>query len=121
MKLNPQLIIQDGVPLFAVLAYADYQSLQFALQEWQELKAEKVAREKSHEEFPLQVRAALARGEPAVQVFRQYRGISQTELAKRLKVSRQYISQIEKGERSGSAKILKNIAKALAVSLDELA
>lgn len=73
-----------------------------------------------HERFPLELIERIATGENAIKVFREYRNLSQVELAKKAKVSRQYIFQLEAGERTGITKILKTIAKILAVDLEDI-
>jgi transcriptional regulator with XRE-family HTH domain len=59
-------------------------------------------------------------GENPVNVWREYRGLTQQQLADKVKISKAYLSQIETGKRKGSTKILSTIAKALDVSLDEV-
>jgi len=44
----------------------------------------------------------------------------QNDLAKHVDVSRQYISQLEAGERDGSTHVLKKIANSLNVDLDDI-
>lgn len=73
------------------------------------------------ERFPLDLIEKIASGENAVKAFREYRGLSQAAFAKRLGVSRQYVSQIEADERTGTAKLLKKMAVILAVDLDDIA
>ena len=52
--------------------------------------------------------------------FREERGFSQVELAKRSGVSQAFISQIEKGERVPTVFVAKRIADALEKTVDEL-
>ncbi len=72
------------------------------------------------ERFPLALVEKVAAGENPIKIFREYRELSQTELAKHVSVSRQYISQLESNERTGTAKILKVIAKVLQVELEDI-
>jgi transcriptional regulator with XRE-family HTH domain len=53
-------------------------------------------------------------------LLREYREFSQSVLAEKTKVSKQYISQLENGERKGTLAILKKIAKVLAVDLEDI-
>ena len=55
-----------------------------------------------------------------MKVFREHRGMTQKALAEAVGVAPLYISQIERGDRRGSAKTLKKIAQALNVPLDLL-
>ncbi|MXY91994.1 MAG: helix-turn-helix transcriptional regulator [Caldilineaceae bacterium SB0670_bin_27] len=62
----------------------------------------------------------LLTGTSPIKVYREYRGLSQKELAAATDISPIYLSQIETGRRFGSAKTLASIAQALDVSLDDL-
>lgn len=48
------------------------------------------------------------------------KGITQTELAKMSKISRQYLSEIEKGDSNPSAQIAISIAKSLGTTVEFL-
>jgi len=63
----------------------------------------------------------LVKGESPVKVFRQHRGIAQTALAKAAGVGKSHLSQIEAGRKSPSLAVLKALAAALAVDIDDLA
>ena len=55
-----------------------------------------------------------------VRAFRQYKGLSQEALGKKIGCSRNFICQIEAGEREGSVSTLKGLAQALEVDIDML-
>lgn len=57
-----------------------------------------------------------ARGNP-VRVLRDYRGMTQKELAGAAGLSQSYLSEIERGAREGTLSTIKAIAKALSVPL----
>ena len=57
----------------------------------------------------------------AVLAWREYRDLSQTQLATQAGISKAYLSQIETGARRGSVRALKALARALNVPLDVLA
>jgi transcriptional regulator with XRE-family HTH domain len=59
-------------------------------------------------------------GESAVRVWREYRGMSGKELATKAGVSASLVSQIESGARKGSDGLLKKIADALNLTIDDL-
>jgi DNA-binding XRE family transcriptional regulator len=121
MKVHPQIISQKGVPVFVVLPYQEYQTILDLLEDIEDVTAVMANQEDKSERFPLDLVEKIAAGGNAVKIFREYRKISQTELARRLNISRQYMSKIENGERTGTAKLLKKIASILAVDFDELA
>lgn len=72
------------------------------------------------ETWPLEIVAARARGENPVSVFRKYRDMTMTELAEAAGISQPYLSEIENGKKTGSVDVLKRIAVALRVDLDDL-
>lgn len=59
-------------------------------------------------------------GENPVRVWRDYRGLSVSALAKRAGIAGPYLSQIESGSRKGSVETYKALADALDVTLDDL-
>src|SRR5690606_10429119 len=121
MNIHPQIIKQDGKAAFVVLPIQDYAKMVQALEDQEDVQAIEDFLENPTETFPLAVVEQLADGGNPIKVFRQYRKLSQVQLANKVKVSKQYISQLENGERDGSARVLKSIAKILNVSLDDLA
>ena len=64
----------------------------------------------------------LADGDNPVRVWREYRGLTVTALARRAKVSNARLSAIENGAAIGSvpARTLRDIADALGVTVDDL-
>jgi transcriptional regulator with XRE-family HTH domain len=65
------------------------------------------------------VTVALAFGDE-IKVYREYRQISQEQLALKIGKTKQYISAIESGIRNGTIETLKKLSKALNVDLDIL-
>lgn len=63
----------------------------------------------------------LLAGDSTVKVWREHRGLSAQQLAAKADVSAAHIGQIESGKRDGTVSILRKIADALGVSLDDLA
>lgn len=80
----------------------------------------KKARKDRSERFPLELVEKIAAGENSIKAFREYRGLSQTQLAEQVGISRQYMSQLESGDRTGGVKLLKKIATCLKVDLDDI-
>ena len=78
-------------------------------------------RTRNEESFPAEVAGRLMDGESPVRVFRQYRGLKAAALAEKIGKSRSYLSEIETGKKPGSARVLRQIADALGVDLDNLA
>ncbi|MGI9437854.1 MAG: helix-turn-helix transcriptional regulator [Geminicoccaceae bacterium] len=70
--------------------------------------------------FPSEVVNRLIEGESPVRVYREYRGLTQKALAKKVGVDSNYLSRIERGTRTGSVAFLRKVANALEVKLDDL-
>ncbi|MDO9300248.1 MAG: helix-turn-helix transcriptional regulator [Anaerolineales bacterium] len=124
MNENIQLIERDGKPEWAVLPYDEYLKLleqAEMLEDIRDYDAAKAALANGEDELiPAEVVFAILDGENPIKVWREYRGLTQQQLADKVKISKPYISQIETGKRTGTTEILSAIAKALDVSLDEV-
>jgi DNA-binding XRE family transcriptional regulator len=68
--------------------------------------------------FPVEVVDKLLEGQNPIKVFREYRGMTQDELAKKIDISIPYLSQLETNKRQGSIRVLSDIAKELGITLD---
>ncbi len=124
MKENIQLIERDGNPEWAVIPYEEYLKLLEQVELLEDIRdydAAKAALENDEDELiPSEVVFAILDGENPIKVWREYRGLTQQQLADKVKISKPYLSQIETGKRTGTTEILSTIAKALDVSLDEV-
>jgi len=120
MKIHPQTIYKGQQPAFVVLPIQEYHALISTVQDLEDIQEIKQHIEEDGETFPLEVVLALSEGKNPIKVYREYRGISQTALASKVNVSKQYISQLETGERQGTSKVLKSIAKALTLNLEDI-
>ena len=115
-------IIRDGAghPAFAVLPMAEYERLLEAADEATGGRAFDAYRAARPETFPDALAERLIDGESPVRVFREYRGLTQRQLGERAGVNQAYVSQIEAGSRAGTVEVLKRLAEALGVELDDL-
>ena len=124
MKEEIQIIERDGKPEWAVLPYEEYlQLIEQAelLEDIRDFDTISAAIERGEEELiPSEVVYAILDGENPIKVWREYRGLTQQQLAGKVKISKPYLSQIETGKRTGTTDILSAIAKALDVSLEEV-
>ncbi|WP_411032969.1 helix-turn-helix domain-containing protein [Shinella sp. BYT-45] len=59
-------------------------------------------------------------GESPLRVWREFRNLSAKDLAAQAGISTAYLSEIETGKKEGSISVLKSIAKALGIDLDDL-
>ncbi len=76
--------------------------------------------EAGEELIPSTVAYALLDGKNPIRVWREYRGLTQQQLAEKVGISKPYLSQLESGKRSGTTDVLMSIAQALNVGLEEL-
>ena len=107
-----QFIPSSGEPQWAVLPYGEYVKLKSQIIQ-QPIVAPVI-------DLPEVLAQRLAAGESSIRVWREYRGLSQATLAKAAGISVPYLSQLEKGIRSGSKKVLKQVAEGLSIPLDLL-
>jgi DNA-binding XRE family transcriptional regulator len=71
--------------------------------------------------IPSEFAHRLIDDENPVRVWRQFRTLSQKQLAEKSGLDQSTISDIERGKRTGSIGVLKSIANSLNISLDDLA
>ncbi len=71
--------------------------------------------------IPLEITERRLKGEDALRVWREYRGLTQEKLAKKSKVSRVLIAAIETNRKVGSVSTWKKLGAALDVSWEQLA
>ncbi len=86
----------------------------------EDVAAYDAAKARDEESFPFEIADRLIGGENPIKVFRQYRGLTQKQLAVKAETSAAYLSQIETGRRGGSIKMLHRVADALDVGLGDL-
>ena len=124
MKEEIQIIERDGKPEWAVLPYDEYLELieqAELLEDIRDFDRISAAIESGKEELiPSEVVYAILDGANPIKVWREYRGLTQQQLADAAEISKPYLSQIETGKRTGTTEILSAIAKALDVSLDDV-
>ena len=111
---------QNGNPAFAVLPIDEYERLLEVADEAASIRAYDTYKATQPETFPDEVASRLLNSEHPVKVFREYRGMTQTQLAEVAGLRQAYVSQIEAGARIGTIDVLKRIAEALRVDLDDL-
>lgn len=75
--------------------------------------------EKGEETFPSEVVERIVNGDNKFRVYREYRGITQAQLAKTVEISGSAMNQIEKNG-TNSLKTVTRIAQALALEIDDL-
>jgi len=122
--MTVQIIKQGDKPEWAVIPYDAYiQLIEKAemAQDIEDYDRAKAALENGDSELiPSEVIYSLLDGGNPIKVWREYRCISQQDLAEKIGISVSYLSQLETGKRKGSIEVLIDIAKALGLSLDQI-
>lgn len=72
------------------------------------------------ETWPLELAMELSETDSRIRTFRTYRKLSVSDLASAAGISQPYLSEIESGKKTGSVDVLKRIATALKVDLDDI-
>ena len=108
-------LIREKLEMVATDPYADYPNAK-------KLQGREGCRLRGDEELiPAEVVNAVLDGKNPVKVWREYRGLTQQQLANLVGISKPYLSQIETGKRRGTTDVLSSITKALDVSLEQVA
>lgn len=120
--MNVQIIRNNDELEWAVIPYDEYISLiekAEMLDDINDFDRFQTALTKAEEQlFPADVVDKFLADQNPIKVIREFREITQFELAKKIGISIPYLSQLETNKRQGSIKVLSEIAKALGVSLD---
>ena len=113
-----------GQPEWAVLPYQDYLNMAAKAEMLEDIRAfdqvKKVLAEGREELLPSEIVYAILDGENPVRVWRQYRNLTQQEVAAKAGISTAYLSQLETGKRAGTLRVLSAIARVLDVDVDDL-
>lgn len=121
--MKAQIIEKDGQPEWAILPYEEYRSLLEQAEgvadarDFDRAQANLAAGE---ELVPAALVDRLLTGEPPLRVWREHRGLTQEALAAQVGITKSYLSQLEGGKRGGSLPVLRRLATALALDLEDL-
>jgi DNA-binding XRE family transcriptional regulator len=122
--MTVQLIPPKGKPEFAILPYDDYLKLIEKAEMLEDVRDFEQAmedfRKSGRVTIPGEVVFALIDGANPIKTWREYRGLSQNDLAQQASISIPYLSQLEASKRKGSLKVLSSLAQALQLSLEDL-
>ena len=122
MKIGkPQVLEVEGKPRLAVVPLVEWERIVERLEDAEDALAVGRWRANPGETVPAEVVNRLVDGENRIKVWRMHRGLTQQALADTCDVSKPYISQLEAGSRLASQGVLRRLASALRVDLDDLA
>lgn len=118
-----QIIEKDGRPEYAVVPIDEYRRMVASLEESADRAAiERAVRENAAgETVPGEVVHAILDGAPPLRAWRRHRRLTLDGLAAKVGVTKGYLSQIENGRKSGTLDLVRRLAGALGVTLDDLA
>ncbi len=105
---DPQIIIQNGKPAFAVISWDKYQ----------ELVHNQAEADEPDVWFPNEVVKANVRGEILVKAWREYFKLTQKELAEKAGMKQSALARLENGNTKPRKATLKKLATALKVDLE---
>jgi DNA-binding Xre family transcriptional regulator len=109
----------------AVLAKSDFERLKAAAEDRADDRAAERARAElargDDELVPFEIAERLLDRENPIRVWREHRGLTVAALADKAGIAASYLSLLERGKRGGKVSTLRALAKALDVTLDDLA
>ena len=110
---------------FAVIPVKDLEKLMEDAEMLADVRAYDAARSRledgKDELIPLEITERRLKGEAALRVWREYRKLTQEQLANKAKVSRALVAAIETRRKAGSVSTWKKLGAALDVSWEQLA
>jgi DNA-binding XRE family transcriptional regulator len=118
--MNVQFIENNGQRQYAVVPIEVYNDLLEKAEMLEDRAVYEKAKLDDDELIPGEVVYRLLDGENKIKVWREYRQMTQAELAEKSGMAQATIAQMEGGKRVGSVTVLKKIAEALNLDLDNL-
>lgn len=113
--MKRQIISQDGKPAFVVIPIDEWRQIESRLEDRGDVSAVRAFLKEPTETFPDAMVAAILDGAHPIKAFREYREMTQAQLASRVGTTAAYISQIERGDRRAGRKLRTKIGAALKV------
>jgi len=117
--MNGEIIQRGGKP-FAVIPEEFFNILLDKAEELEDIKDFDQTIAEDDESIPAEVVYQLLDGENKLKVWRNFRDLTQAELSKRADITQAMIAMIETGKRVGKAEVLRRLAEALNIDVDDL-
>ena len=108
--IEPQIILKDGKPAFAVIPWDKYQ----------ELIKNRIEADDSDVWFPNEVVKANVRGESLVKAWREYFKLTQEELAAKAGMKQSALARLENSSASPRKVTLAKLAEAMGIDVEQL-
>ena len=117
--MNVQFIESQGDRQYAIVPIDLYNELLEKSELLEDISAYEKAKQDDDELVPSEVVNRLIDGENKIKVWREYRRMSQAVLADKSGIAQATVAQMEGGKRVGSIAVIKKIAEALSLDLDD--
>lgn len=122
--MNKQIIKTPAGERMVVIPEAEFKALVEAAEDAADREAVRAFRRRlaagQEELIPAEFVGRMLDGESAIRVWREFRGMTAVQLAKKAGIARPYLTQMETGKREGTVETLRRVAVALRVSVDDL-
>jgi DNA-binding XRE family transcriptional regulator len=121
--MNIQIIKHNGVPEYAIIPFDEWEKIISRMEEREDIRETRkisAAIAVGEETFPADFVKRLSSGESRLKVWREYRKLTLSKLAKTCGVSIPAISQIENAKRTPSVDLLIKLSKALSCDMEDL-
>ena len=122
--MSVQIIEKNGKPEWAIIPFKEYQKLQEALEDAEDIRdierSLKAIQEGKETTIPGEITFAILEGTSPIRAWREYKNIKMNELSKKAGISPAYLSQIENDKRNPTIDTLKAIARKLDIDIDML-
>lgn len=117
--MNLQIIQKEDQP-WVQIPLVEYQQLLEAKEELEDIQDFDEALVNPQETIPLEWIGRLIHGEPPVRVWREYRGLTQADLAKACDVPVSEMARLETGTSQAPVAVWQKLAKILKVEVEDL-
>ena len=122
---KPAIVTTPKGERLAMIPEADYRRLAITAEDLADIAAGARAKRRlaqgKDELIPAEFADRILDGENPVRVWREFRGLTVKALAAQAGIRPAFLSQIETGAREGSVATLKALARALRLTLDDVA
>jgi DNA-binding XRE family transcriptional regulator len=115
-----QFISQNGKPAFVVIPIDEWKRIEATLEDRADVAAVRAFQRNPSQTYPDSVVAVILEGVHPIKAFREYRHMTQAQLAAKVGTSAVYISQLERGDRRAGRKLRVKIGAVLEVDADLL-
>jgi len=121
--MNIQIIKHNGTPEYAIIPFDEWEKITSRMEDLEDIRDARnisAAIAAGVETFPADFVKRLSSGESCLKVWREYRKLTLSKLAKACGVSIPAISQIENDKRTPSVDLLIKLSKALCCDMEDL-